>query len=143
MTLPLPARCRPVPQITSVIQVEILADLGNFFRVRGVHAFPCVVRPARVRVVEDLLAARARMSEHALDAGFRRLYGQAVFEVLRDERLAHARLSLATAGASIKQIARRVGYSHVSNFTAAFTRRYGEPPMRYSRERSAETPPAA
>ena len=44
-----------------------------------------------------------------------------------------ARLALESDAASIKVIAHRVGYTHVSNFTAAFGRRYGMPPQRYQR----------
>ena len=39
---------------------------------------------------------------------------------------------------SLAQIAHRVGYSHVSNFTTAFSRRYGAPPLRYRRGREEE-----
>jgi len=77
------------------------------------------------------LAAGVRMTGKALNAGFRRLYGGTVFEVLRNERLELARLALEAEAAAIKQIAHRVGYAHVSNFTAAFTRRYGMPPSQY------------
>jgi AraC-like DNA-binding protein len=84
------------------------------------------------------LAIAAGMSERALNAGFRALFGGTIYEVLRDERLARARLVLEKSDAPIKQIAYRVGYSQVSNFTAAFTRRYGEPPARYARFRTQE-----
>jgi AraC-like DNA-binding protein len=79
------------------------------------------------------LAAEVGMTGKALNAGFRRLYGGTVFEILRNERLEHARLALESEAAAIKQIAHRVGYSHVSNFTAAFTRRYGKPPSQFQR----------
>jgi AraC-like DNA-binding protein len=105
---------------------------------------------ARDRLTADManppnigaLAVSAGMSERALNAGFRSLFGGTVYEVLRDERLAVARLALETGEASIKQIAHRVGYSHVSNFTAAFTRRYGKPPLRYMRARAGDASPA-
>lgn len=79
------------------------------------------------------LAGEVGMTDKALNAGFRRLYGGTVFEVLRNERLDHARLALETGQVSIKQVAHRVGYSHVSNFTAAFNRRYNTTPLRYQR----------
>jgi AraC-like DNA-binding protein len=93
---------------------------------------------ARDRLVADMvrppslgmLAVSAGMSERALNAGFRHLYGRSVYEVLRDERLEHARVALETTDAGVKQIAHRVGYSHVTNFTNAFTRRYGVSPGR-------------
>jgi AraC-like DNA-binding protein len=101
------------------------------------------IREARERLLADMasppslrdLAAAAGMSEKALNAGFRALYGTTVFGVLRDERLEHARLALQTTGASVKSIAFRVGYNHVSNFTKAFADRFGEPPRRYAARR--------
>ena len=94
---------------------------------------------ARERLLVDIadppslatLSGEANMSERALNSGFRALFGGTVYEVLRDERLAHARLALEMSNAPIKQIAHRVGYMHVSNFTAAFARRYGVPPRRF------------
>jgi AraC-like DNA-binding protein len=83
------------------------------------------------------LAAAVGMSSKALNAGFRTIYGGTVFEVLRNERLEHARIALLDDRLSIKQIAHRVGYSHVANFTAAFTRLHGEPPLRYRQARTS------
>ncbi len=88
------------------------------------------------------LAARTGVSEKALNAGFRLLYGATVFETLRNERLEHARLALETGAVPMKTIAFRVGYNHVTNFISAFTRRYGKPPVRYVRERAGEASPA-
>ena len=110
-----------------------------------------VVEAAHQQLLADMadppslgaLAAAAGISGKALNAGFRRLYGGTVFEVLRDERLEHARIALEGSDVPIKQIAHRVGYSHVSNFTAAFTRRYGVSPARYLRRRSGEADSAA
>lgn len=81
------------------------------------------------------LAAKVGLSVKALNAGFRRLYGGTVFEVLRNERLEDARLALATGDVTIKEIAHRMGYAHATNFTAAFARRYAMTPLRYQRER--------
>lgn len=81
-----------------------------------------------------LLAAEAGMSEKALNAGFRTLYGTTVFETLRDKRLDDARVLLATEDLPMKTVAFRVGYTHVSNFTRAFAARFGEPPRRYVRK---------
>ncbi len=101
------------------------------------------VELARERLVADMarppaiatLAAEAGLSVRALNAGFRALYGGSVYEVLRDERLEHARVAIEMGGLSIKEIATRVGYNHVSNFTNAFARRYGSPPLRFRRSR--------
>ena len=97
---------------------------------------------ARERLLTDMrdppgageLAVMTEMSETALNAGFRTLFGGTVYEVLRDERLEHARIAIETTDSPVKQIAHAVGYNHVTNFISAFTRRYGRPPRRYIRE---------
>jgi AraC-like DNA-binding protein len=97
------------------------------------------IESARSRLLSDMrkpptlgeLAAEAGMSEKALNAGFRALYGSTVFETLRDERLEHALITLRTEAVPIKTIAFRVGYNHVTNFITAFTRRFGTPPRQY------------
>lgn len=76
------------------------------------------------------LAAAVGMTEKRLNQGFRAEFGATVFDVLRNERLEHARLAL-EEGASLKTVAFRVGYNHVTNFINAFSQRYGAPPRRY------------
>ena len=67
--------------------------------------------------------------------GFRRLFGATAFELLRNERLAHAEVALHEPHASLKEIAFRVGYNHVNNFINAFARRYGAPPRQHAEGR--------
>jgi AraC-like DNA-binding protein len=103
------------------------------------------IERARERLVADMahppsiaaLAAEAGLTTRALNAGFRAVYGGTVYEVLRDERLEHARIAIELGGLTLKEIAARVGYSHVTNFTSAFTRRYGSPPRRFRRSQGA------
>ncbi len=103
-----------------------------------------VIREARERLLIDLrnpptiaaLALAVGVSEKTLNAGFRSLFGTSVFETLRNERLDHARIALEITDLPLKEIANRVGYNQVSNFTTAFTARFGTPPRRYSRSRS-------
>lgn len=94
---------------------------------------------ARQRLFADLrnppdlaaLATEVGLSEKALNAGFRATYGTTVFETLRDKRLDDARILLETESLSLKTIAFRVGYSHLSNFSRAFALKFGVPPRRY------------
>ncbi len=96
------------------------------------------VLEARERLLADMrappglgeLAAAVGLTEKRLNAGFRALFGGTAFETLRNERLEHARIAL-EAGASLKEIAFRVGYNHTTNFISAFAARYGAPPARY------------
>jgi AraC-like DNA-binding protein len=99
------------------------------------------IEEARARLLADVrnppsaaeLALAVGMSEKALNAGFRELFGTTVFETLRNERLEHARIALENTDLSLKEIANRIGYNQVTNFTTAFAMRYGMPPRRYLR----------
>lgn len=77
------------------------------------------------------LADAVGFTERRLNAGFRLLFGASVFETLRGERLEHARLAFEAGGVSLKEVAFRVGYNHVTNFISAFRARYGAPPMQF------------
>ena len=77
------------------------------------------------------LAQAVGLGEKRLNAGFRQLFRATVFEVLRNERLAHAHAVLEAEAVPLREVARRVGYNHVSNFVSAFTQRYGAPPRQY------------
>ena len=81
------------------------------------------------------LALAVDLSEKRLNMGFRRLFGATAFELLRNERLAHAEVALHEPHASLKEIAFRVGYNHVNNFINAFARRYGAPPRQHAEGR--------
>ncbi len=77
------------------------------------------------------LAALAKMvgvTERKLNAQFRAVYQSAIFEWLNEWRMQQARDLVIAGRVSIKEIAFSLGYSHVSTFTAVFTRRFGAPP---------------
>lgn len=73
------------------------------------------------------LAGLAAMSSSSLRTRFRQVYGQSVFEYLRECRLRLARRYL-ECGNSVQQAAHLAGYRHASNLATAFRRRYGLPP---------------
>tara|TARA_R100001129_G_scaffold181546_4_gene161006 strand:+ start:9393 stop:10349 length:957 start_codon:yes stop_codon:yes gene_type:complete len=99
------------------------------------------VRAARDLLLADMrnppslgeLASAVGLTEKRLNAGFRKIFGATAFEVLRNHRLAHARIALSTESTPMKVIAYRVGYNHVTNFINAYTARYGDPPGRHTR----------
>ncbi len=104
------------------------------------------IREARQLLLADMrqpptlgeLAAAVGLTEKRLNSGFREQFGTTVFGILRYERLEHARVVLESGKASLKQVAFRVGYDHVSNFINAFAARYGAPPRQYSNRRPTD-----
>ena len=96
---------------------------------------------ARDRLLADMrapptlgaLAAAVGLSERRLNAGFRATFGMTAFELLRNERLEHARMAINAEAVPLKAIAHRVGYNHASNFVNAYTARFGVSPRRHKR----------
>lgn len=74
------------------------------------------------------LAQQAAMSQSSLRSKFRQAYGCTIFDFLRDCRLALAHRHL-LEGHSVQQAAWMSGYQHATNFSTAFRRRYGMPPV--------------
>lgn len=108
-----------------------------------------LILDARDRLLSDMrkppslveLATAVGLSEKRLNAGFRAVFGATAFELLRNERLEHARIALEADAASVKEIAFRVGYNHVTNFINAFTARYGVAPKQYARRHAQGNAP--
>lgn len=97
------------------------------------------VREAYVMLFADMrspprildLAAQVNLNEKRLSEGFRLLFGAPVYETLKRERLIQARQAIESSNVPVKQIAFRVGYSHVTNFINAFKAQFGKPPSHF------------
>jgi AraC-like DNA-binding protein len=79
------------------------------------------------------LAKRHGMSARALKERFRYIYDLSIFACISEARLAEAHDALLKTNTPIKVIAARLGYAHVSNFTSAFSNKYGYPPGKLRR----------
>ncbi|MFM8331624.1 MAG: helix-turn-helix domain-containing protein [Candidatus Methylumidiphilus sp.] len=74
------------------------------------------------------LARQVGLPVKRLDRLFREVFGTTPFGWVRDYRLTLAKQLLTEENLPIKQVAHRLGYSNVHNFTHAFTARFGMPP---------------
>ena len=79
------------------------------------------------------LSREVALSATLLKRGFRQLFGETVFEHLRNLRLDRARELLLDQGASVKEAAWSVGYASVSHFARAFGARFGASPRAWAR----------
>ncbi|MBK6459450.1 MAG: helix-turn-helix transcriptional regulator [Myxococcales bacterium] len=84
------------------------------------HLFDDVGLPA--------LCKRLGASESTLSRAFQREVGTSPAAYRRGRRLEEARLMLETGVYSASEVAHHVGYATLAAFTAAFSRRFGEPP---------------
>ena len=77
------------------------------------------------------LAKEAGMSHTQLNKGFRMVFGCTVFEYLRKERLAHARMLMEENHGDLTWIAYESGFCSSSHFAASFLKEYGIRPSDY------------
>lgn len=70
------------------------------------------------------------MSARVLNERFKEAYGLSIFARISEIRLAEAHEALLKTDIPIKALAAHLGYSHVSNFTSAFSNKYGYSPGR-------------
>ena len=79
----------------------------------------------------EALAYYVGLPQRRLSEVFREITDMTIPHWIMHERLAVAADYLQKGDLPIKEIAHRLGYSQVSSFTAAFSRRYGCPPAEY------------
>jgi len=88
------------------------------------------------------LAAQVGTHEKRLSRAFRAYTGKAVFEFVRDARLAHARRLLLESALTVSEVAMAVGYSNSANFSTSFRVRFGATPTSLRGKGRANTDPS-
>lgn len=78
------------------------------------------------------LAAIVGMNEFKLKRGFKEVFNQPPFTYLAGVRLEMARTALEKKEKNITQIAFELGYASLQHFSAAFKKKFGVPPGRFS-----------
>ena len=122
--------------------LEYLGGLTGFMA--GEHRSSAALPPVRRRRAEQLreeleranaavpsldqLARRYRTSARTLNDDFKEVVGQSIFAFVTRRRLNQAHVLLQETDISLKQLAARLGYTHVNHFSAAFRRVFGYPP---------------
>ena len=76
----------------------------------------------------DELAEQYGRSAKLLNEEFAQEFGKSVYGFITDHRLTQAHAALEHSDVTIKQLAAKLGYTHVNNFTSAFKRTFGYPP---------------
>ncbi len=102
---------------------------------RITHALDAIRKSPERAWTLGALAREAGMSRSTFAARFHEVIGVSPVKHLRDVRMKHAAEGLATGDLTVKEAARRTGYTSSSAFSVAFKRRFGEPPQNYGRAR--------
>jgi AraC-like DNA-binding protein len=74
------------------------------------------------------VAHKVGMNDYMLKRGFRQLFGVAMYDYLIEIRMEEARKLLLHSDLHVSEIAYKIGYSSISNFSTAFKKRYGYSP---------------
>jgi AraC-like DNA-binding protein len=81
------------------------------------------------------LAKISRSNENKLQKNFKSYFGQTVFDFILDHKMQKAKKLLLSSDYNINEISKEVGYKHQSNFSIAFTKRYGINPKEVLKSR--------
>jgi AraC-like DNA-binding protein len=76
----------------------------------------------------DELGSMYGISSKRLNEQFAVEFGVTMYSFITDRRLTEAYEAIRQSDVPLKTIASRLGYSHVNNFIAAFTKKFGYPP---------------
>jgi AraC-like DNA-binding protein len=89
----------------------------------------------------DALGARFGLSARRLNEAFVNEYGLPIHRFIADRRLAEAHQAVLESDVPLKQLAARLGYTHVNHFNSAFRRKFGYPPgsLRRGRPRTQDS----
>lgn len=74
------------------------------------------------------LAQLTGLNEFKLKNGIKQAYGTTIYGIVLEERMKHAEVLLRETDKPVLDIALETGYKNLSNFTAAFKRKFGLPP---------------
>lgn len=78
------------------------------------------------------LADEIGLPIHYLKDGFKQIYGDTVFNFLWEYKMEYARRRLDTKKYNVSEVAYEVGYSTPSHFIAAFKKKFGITPKKYT-----------
>ncbi len=74
------------------------------------------------------LSRKAAMSPSKFKKIFKTIYGSPVYSYFQDHRMEKARLMLLSGQYSVSEVGHAVGYANLSNFSAAFKRKFNQLP---------------
>ncbi|WP_139488393.1 helix-turn-helix transcriptional regulator [Brevibacillus dissolubilis] len=74
------------------------------------------------------LSQMVYLNQGKLQKCFKQLYGMTVFQYLHEKRMEKAKCMLEEGRLSVTEVAEKVGYEYLNNFSLAFKKRYGVTP---------------
>ena len=111
-------------------QCPFLVDEDNVRRIRKAKEI-IIARMAEPPSLREL-SAEIGLSLKKLKAGFKQVYGDSVYGFLFDYKMEYARKMLESNQYNVNEVGLKVGYSTASHFIAAFKKKYGTTPKKYT-----------
>jgi AraC-like DNA-binding protein len=111
-------------------QCPFLVDEDNVRRIRKAKEI-IIARMAEPPSLSEL-SAEIGLSLKKLKAGFKQVYGDSVYGFLFDYKMEYARKMLESNQYNVNEVGLKVGYSTSSHFIAAFKKKYGTTPKKYT-----------
>lgn len=113
-----------------ISQCPFLADEDNVRRVQRAKEI-VIARMAEPPTLSEL-SEEIGLSLKKLKEGFKHIYGVSVYSFLFDYKMDYARKMLETNKYNVNEVGLKIGYSTASHFIAAFKKKYGTTPKKYS-----------
>jgi AraC-like DNA-binding protein len=118
-------------------QITVIKIPKNTFNEKILEARGYILEHLQQSLSLSLLASKIKVDPRTLTRNFKKIYKITVMGFIFEERMKNAGAMLRDSNKNITQIALLSGYKSVSNFSEAFTRRYGYSPSAL-RKRNSE-----
>lgn len=118
------------PADLDVAQCPFLASQDNVNKIK--LAKEIIIKKMAEPPSLQELADEVQMPINRLKEGFKQIYGDSVFSFLLEYKMEVARQLLASGTLNVNEVGLKLGYSTASHFIAAFKKRYGTTPKKYT-----------
>lgn len=118
------------PEEADMEQCPFLIDEDNIRKIRKAKDI-IISRMAEPPSLQEL-SEEIGLNLKKLKEGFKQIYGDSVYSFLFDYKMEYARKILEGGENNVNEVGLKVGYSTASHFIAAFKKKYGTTPKKYT-----------
>jgi AraC-like DNA-binding protein len=118
------------PADADIEQCQFLDDEDNVKKIKLAKSI-IIQKMAEPPTLQEL-ADEVGLSLKKLKEGFKEIYGDTVFSFLFDYKMDYARKLLEKGQHNVNEVGLSIGYSTASHFIAAFKKKFGTTPKKYS-----------
>lgn len=118
------------PEEADMEQCPFLVDEDNVRKIRKAKdiIISRMAEPPSLQELSDEIGLNLKK----LKEGFKQIYGDSVYSFLFDYKMEYARKILESGENNVNEVGLKVGYSTASHFIAAFKKKYGTTPKKYT-----------